>query len=106
MGRLLYLKLRRLLQNKFAKNGKETSKRKCQEAAQKAVERDRVQKVLNQLDESWREYLDAMLLASSRSQIFQQLQPGIQGKKKEKKRAAKTLKKSVSYQSFDLRGSD
>ena len=92
--KLLRPKLRRLLQQKLLKDGKEADKRKAQKQAQKAVERERVQKALNQLSESWRQYLDASLLTSSRAQILAQLQPGVQGK--QRKVEKKTVRKAVS----------
>ena len=92
--RLMHPKLRRMLQQKLATNSKEVAGRKVQKHAQKVVERERVQNALNSLSESWREYLDACLLTSSRAQILSQLQPGAQGK--QRKVAKKIVKKAVS----------
>ena len=84
VAKLMHPKLKRLLQAKLRRGGKDATSKKFG-AVQKAVERERVQKVLTQVADSWREYLDANVLASSRAQILDQLQPGVTGHAKQKK---------------------
>ncbi len=98
--KLLHPKLRRLLQARLSKCGKDVDKRKAQRQDQKAVERARIQTALNELSESWREYLDASLLTSSRADILSELQPCVKGNAR--KTTKTRIKTAVSCNALKL----
>ena len=66
--------------------------RKGARAAQKVVERERVQKALTELSNSWRDFLDGALVKESRAAVLSKLQPGVGNKSK---KAKKSLKKAA-----------
>jgi hypothetical protein len=88
-------KLRRIIASRMTAKT-DASSRKIAGAAQKAVERDRVQETLTGLSDSWREYLNSALVKQSRASVLAELQPGVADKGNKAQKSLKKLLKPVS----------
>jgi len=89
----MHPKVRKLLEKKFAATVDEDApRRKAARAAQKFVEKERVQKALTELNESWRAFLDSALVKQTRAQVLSELQPGVAGKRKKKQQKKGKIK--------------
>lgn len=92
----LHPKIRRAVALQMTTKGHDPA-RKAARSVQKAVERDRVQKALTELSESWRDYLNEALVKESRAMVLSKLQPGVLNKGKHaKKKLQKGVLKPVS----------
>ena len=92
----LHPKIRRAVALQMTTKGHNPA-RKAARSVQKAVERDRVQKALTELSESWRDYLNEALVKESRAMVLSKLQPGVLNKGKHaKKNLQKRVLKPVS----------
>ena len=92
----LHPKIRRAVALQMTTKGHNPA-RKAARSVQKAVERDRMQKALTELSESWRDYLNEALVKESRAIVLSKLQPGVLNKGKHaKKKLQKGVLKPVS----------
>ena len=98
----LHPKLRRMV--KAALKNPRNDKSAVARAAQKKLEKDRVQSALNELGDQWREMLAKALPTTSRGQMLASLQPGVAGKdkKKMKKHQKKVLKGKLKIKFLKL----
>ena len=93
----IHPKVRKLLEKKLAaKDDDSGPRRKAARAAQKLVEKERVQKALTELSESWRTFLDSALVKHTRAEVLAELQPGVSkgNKKRQKKGKMKMVRQT------------
>ena len=84
----LHPKLRRQL--KAATHGKRDAKGMVAKAAQKKIEKQRIQENLANMEEDWKEYLSESLIFKSRKQLAREIIPEVRGKKKTKNTKVKS----------------
>ena len=80
--------LRRQLKTAIA--GKRDKKSMAARAAQKKVEKERLEQAMSNMEKHWQEYLSESLLFKSRKELAAELIPEVQGKKRTKQTVVKS----------------
>ena len=96
----LHPKIRR--QIKAGTAGKRDSRSLAAKAAQKKVEKARVEEAIANMKDDWHEYLSESLLFKSRKELANELIPEVQGRKRTKTTVVKSKFKSVQKMGNNL----